>query len=266
MGLIIRVKGFDFNHWVDEIEGNEVLKFLDASELDYSYKSSLETLVTSLKGAGLWSKITALYPFVGSTFEQMSYNLKDPDVAKLTLVNNTIVDVTKDVSWIRQSGGYISTNFGFPASQINDYHMLVSTDVNYNSASLCVPIGIGAISDGSCIILINGKEIQFRNNINNGIKTTSQNLPTSGGLIIASNKGISVNGVKSTIADLPNGNMNNSFNGKPICLGGYNSSGGFNPIEGFPTWNYKIAGFGYDLTDDEIQTYSQILNEFKSLY
>ena len=39
---------------------------------------AIDTLVTSLKSAGIWTKMKAIYPFVGGTANSHKFNLKDP--------------------------------------------------------------------------------------------------------------------------------------------------------------------------------------------
>jgi hypothetical protein len=51
-------------------------------------KNAVNYLVTQLKGAGLWSKFTALYPIVGGNATAHSYNLKDTARFKITWVNS----------------------------------------------------------------------------------------------------------------------------------------------------------------------------------
>jgi hypothetical protein len=41
-------------------------------------QSAINTLVTQLKGYGIWTKMKAIYPFVGGTAAQHRFNLKDP--------------------------------------------------------------------------------------------------------------------------------------------------------------------------------------------
>jgi hypothetical protein len=41
-------------------------------------QSAVNQLVVDLKGYGVWSKMKALYPFVGGTASQHKFNLKDP--------------------------------------------------------------------------------------------------------------------------------------------------------------------------------------------
>lgn len=45
---------------------------------DATQQSAINTLVTDLKGYGVWSKMKAIYPFVGGTASTHKWNLKDP--------------------------------------------------------------------------------------------------------------------------------------------------------------------------------------------
>lgn len=49
-----------------------------ASITDLTQKSAINTLVTDLKGYGIWTKMKAVYPFVGGTASAHKINLKDP--------------------------------------------------------------------------------------------------------------------------------------------------------------------------------------------
>ena len=49
-----------------------------ASITDSTQQSAINTLVTQLKGYGIWTKMKALYPFVGGSASQHKFNLKDP--------------------------------------------------------------------------------------------------------------------------------------------------------------------------------------------
>lgn len=53
--------------------------FINAAAItDATQKSAINTLVTSLKSNGLWTKMKAIYPFVGGTASTHKFNLKDP--------------------------------------------------------------------------------------------------------------------------------------------------------------------------------------------
>jgi hypothetical protein len=53
--------------------------FLNAAGItDATITTAIDTLVTDLKGYGIWTKMKALYPFVGGTATTHKFNLKDP--------------------------------------------------------------------------------------------------------------------------------------------------------------------------------------------
>lgn len=49
-----------------------------AGIVNSTQQAAVQTLVTDLKAASLWSKLIALYPYVGGTGSSHKYNLKDP--------------------------------------------------------------------------------------------------------------------------------------------------------------------------------------------
>jgi hypothetical protein len=53
--------------------------FITAAAItDATQQSAIDTLVTGLKTDGLWTKMKAIYPFVGGTATSHKFNLKDP--------------------------------------------------------------------------------------------------------------------------------------------------------------------------------------------
>lgn len=53
--------------------------FITAAAItDATQQSAINTLVTDLKGYGVWTKMKAIYPFVGGTASTHKWNLKDP--------------------------------------------------------------------------------------------------------------------------------------------------------------------------------------------
>ena len=53
--------------------------FIDAAGItDATQQSAINTLVVDLKGAGIWTSLDIIYPFVGGTATTHKYNLKDP--------------------------------------------------------------------------------------------------------------------------------------------------------------------------------------------
>jgi hypothetical protein len=61
------------------VSDSDAQAFLNAAVItDTTQATAVNTLVTDLKGYGVWTKMKALYPFVGGTATQHKFNLKDP--------------------------------------------------------------------------------------------------------------------------------------------------------------------------------------------
>ena len=61
------------------VSDDDAQSFIDAAVItDGTQKNAINTLVTSLKNAGIWTKMLAIYPFVGGTANSHKFNLKDP--------------------------------------------------------------------------------------------------------------------------------------------------------------------------------------------
>jgi len=57
----------------------DALAFMTAASItDNTQKTAINTLVTDLKSYNIWTKMKAVYPFVGGTAAQHKFNLKDP--------------------------------------------------------------------------------------------------------------------------------------------------------------------------------------------
>lgn len=58
---------------------SDVQAFITAASItDTTQQSAINTLVTQLKTYGIWTKLKAVYPFVGGTATTHKFNLKDP--------------------------------------------------------------------------------------------------------------------------------------------------------------------------------------------
>lgn len=83
--------------------------FITAAAItDATQISAINQLVVSLKGASLWSKILAVYPFVGGTAFAHKFNLKDPQD-------------TDAAFRIVFSGGWVHSNNGIQMNGTNTF-------------------------------------------------------------------------------------------------------------------------------------------------
>ena len=78
-----------------------------ASITDSTQQSAINTLVTDLKGYGVWTKMKAIYPFVGGTATSHKFNLKDPqdtDAAFRLVFNGGITHSSNGVQFLGVNG------------------------------------------------------------------------------------------------------------------------------------------------------------------
>ena len=88
----------------------DVTAFLSATAItDTTITSALDTLVLGMKADGTWSKMKAIYPFVGANATSHSYNLKNTAVHQITWFGG----LTHDSNGVTPNGtnGYGNLNF-----------------------------------------------------------------------------------------------------------------------------------------------------------
>jgi hypothetical protein len=116
--------------------------FISAANITGStQQGAINTLVVSLKGYGIWTKMKALYPFVGGTATQHKFNLKNP------LDTDAAFRLVFNGGWTHSSTGALpnGTN-GWGDTKLipnniltnNDYHLSYysTTQVLQNSAEM----------------------------------------------------------------------------------------------------------------------------------
>lgn len=79
-----------------------------ASITDNTQKNAVNQLVLDLKSANIWSKMKAIYPFVGGTAAQHRFNLKDPRTINAAF-------------YLDFSGGWTHSNTGIKGNATNTY-------------------------------------------------------------------------------------------------------------------------------------------------
>lgn len=124
--------------------------FIDAASIIVGIqKNAINQLVIDLKAANLWTKMTAIYPFVGGSATSTSYNLKNTAQYQITW-NGTL---TFNNNGVTGSGsGY--GNFNLAPSQIgsqNDIHACFYSRTNSTENSW--DLGVRDASGNSLVIL-----------------------------------------------------------------------------------------------------------------
>ena len=98
--------------------------FITAAAItDPTQQTAVNSLVINLKGYGIWTKMNAIYPFVGGTASQHKFNLKDPrdlDAAYRLVFN----------------GGVTHSSNGVKGNEVNGYYQtFINPSVVFSPAS-----------------------------------------------------------------------------------------------------------------------------------
>lgn len=99
--------------------------FLSAAGItDPTISSAINQLVLDLKGYGIWSKMIAIYPYVGGTATTHKYNLKNPADTDAAYRMTFAGGVTHSSNGIQGNG---TTGVGYT-------HINIGTDITQNDA------------------------------------------------------------------------------------------------------------------------------------
>lgn len=101
---------------------------------DPTQKDAINQLVLDLKSYGLWSKMVAVYPFVGGSQSSCSYNLTNPAQYQLTFSGTT--SQFSNSGWLNSSyptnasNSYANTGINLNTLGYNTQNVHVSTYIN----------------------------------------------------------------------------------------------------------------------------------------
>jgi hypothetical protein len=139
--------------------------FITATGISGSNATAINTLVVTLKTDSLWTKMAAVYPFIGGTADSNKYNLIDPQntngAYRLTYVTQAGSSITHSASGfeVKNSGGngayadtYIAPN---PTVTLGSEHMSIYVNSNNTQTNGDpVPIGTLAVSETSLSLIV----------------------------------------------------------------------------------------------------------------
>jgi hypothetical protein len=140
---------------------------------DATQQSAINTLVVNLKAYGIWTKMKAIYPFVGGTASTHKWNLKDPrdlDAAFRLVFTGGITHSSSGVVG-NAVNGYANT-FVIPSTSLS----LNSTHLSYYSrtdiSQLASEMGASDTATKRLQITIQYSSINY-NAVNNGVSSFS---------------------------------------------------------------------------------------------
>jgi hypothetical protein len=138
---------------VPVVSDSDAQAFLNAASItSYTQANAVNILVTDLKAAGVWTKIKALYPFVGGNATSHKFNLKDPrDLdAAYRLVFNGGWTHTSTGALSNGTTGYANTYLNLQLLNQNNTHLSLYNNNNYTPTTGSIDMGayneLGSIS------------------------------------------------------------------------------------------------------------------------
>lgn len=249
----------------------DALAFINATGItDGTQKNAINYLVVNLKSIGVWSKIFALYPFVGGTATTHKYNLKDPNNTDAAMRIVFSGAVTHDANGITTDGvsGYGNTHaIALSRFSANNECMFLYSRTSAASPSAAeVDMGCAiSITSRDALTLrssLNGYGCSFNSTTNGTVATTSTD---ASGFFVGSRvnstdlrifKNSSQVGVTQTA--LNNGTRCNLR----IYIGCRNVS---NLPNGLIARNYAFAGMSSGLTAGEVSSMYPIVQQYQTL-
>jgi hypothetical protein len=240
----------------------DAVAFLTAAGItDATITTAIDTLVIQLKAIGIWTKMKAIYPFVGGT----------PTTHKFNLINPADTNAAFRLAF---SGGWTHSANGALPNGVNAFantYLKPSTDLLLNSTHLSyysrtniiqpsVEMGVSAPSASALYLIFSYGLTAFKSM--NRTQSIAGNIytPTTGLLI--GNRPSAVNekyyhkGV--LIDDLPV--SSNSLSNNEIYLGCYNALA---PSQ-FSSKQVAFASIGDGLTDTEAANYYTAVQSFQT--
>jgi len=217
------------------VSDTDAQAFLNAAGItDLGQANAVNTLVVDLKAAGVWTKMKALYPFVGGTATTHKWNLKDPrDLdAAFRLVFNGGWTHTATGAKPNGTTGYANTYLAPNAMGQNNIHasFYSRTDISgpywdlgaYNAGGGVV-IGL-KYQSGSSLVYMNTKSADSMTDNNPTIGLYMGNRTSSTTNTLFRNGVIIVNGTKSSFTQrIPSGISSIRFSAIAIDFAQYRS-------------------------------------------
>ena len=160
--------------------------FVTAANIqDQVEANAINNLVIGMKADGLWSKMKAVYPFVGGSSTSHSYNLRNTAQYQISWNGG----ITHNSTGVLPNGtnGYGQTGFSFNSTTALSSH--ISTYIRTNSTSFACEMGSGNASTGDdeCRIVRNGAAWS-NNQCDNVSGRLSPSAVNSTGLILNSRR------------------------------------------------------------------------------
>ena len=248
--------------------GNTVNAFLYSTQVtDATTQQAVAQLVSDLLGYGIWSKMKAIYPMVGTTATQQKFNL----------VNSQDTDAAFRLNFI---GGWTHSSLGATGNgtntladtfltpsvslSLNNTHVSVYSRTN-NAVSYICDIGAQDISSRTIGIFIRDAANGGNTRINEGFSANWGTVTNSACFYLGNRTASNVR--KTFINGTLVNNNTTASTGLPTVKIGIGASYYNNSAAGssyFSNRQYSFVSIGDGLTDTEAANFSTAVNTFQT--
>ena len=247
----------------------DALAFISAASItDATQKSAINKLVKGLKAHSLWSRIVALYPFVGGSASQHRYNLINPSNFLITFVGG----VTHDANGVTFNGstGYANTGLT-PSSSLtlnNESLFLYSRTAAAGAVTTDVDMGAANTTTQRDELLIRNSANSFRSSLNTtagGSGTVSTTTSDGSGLFMGTRISSTDHRVfrnSTQIGSTSTGSNGGTLSNIPIYIGARNVS---NAGNGFVNRNFAMAGAGLGFNTTQVGEFYTLVQNFQTM-
>jgi len=248
---------------------SDAAAFVSASNItNITERTAINNLVIDLKETGLWSKMTAVYPFVGGTADSNKWNLVNPEDTDAAFRITWAGGITFDSNGITGNGtnGYGSTKIN-PNTNLNggnaqnDNHVFAYLRVTSADAGIDIGVSDSGTATSYHFNSRNGSDIFNTRNMAGGLVDSQTGVTNTSGVFGMSRTSSSeyvkfINKSKSTVTTASSTPPN-----RTIFLMANNANG----VAGdFQPRNMALVTFGAGLTSDEIDTLVDINETFQT--
>ena len=243
-----------------------------ASITDTSQIVAINTLVLQLKEKSIWSKLKAVYPFVGGTASTHKFNLINP------VDTDAGFRLTFTGGWTHSSTGALPNGTNAYADSFFSPYTQYTVD---DDAHLCfysrtdtsiVSVDIGCTNSvGNYYHLLSIRRSDASNNSYYGINVSDAAAnfavksadPTSRAFYLGTRTGTVTNGWKNSTKDATNTGATSLRPNYNVWLGAQNYSG--SPAAGFySNREYAFASIGQGLTDTNVTDYYTAVQAYQT--
>ena len=236
-----------------------------AAITDNTQKAATNTLTIDLKGYGIWTKMKALYPFVGGTASAHKFNLKNP------LDTDAAFRIVFYGGWTHNSiGAKGNATNGFATTFLNsstnltngNFHLSVYCNSLSTSPNYITEIGqwINFTASGWAYLRLNNKALGTAGFCGGNDNTESANSSsTTAGFAIGTETSNSLRKFikNGTILATNTTSSTSALLNAPLTLGG-------NQLAGYNGCTYNFASIGDGLSDTEAANFYIAVQAFQT--